>query len=107
MLEKGIQEYLEKLFINFEKQVEIKLNAAIDKMDYISTNLIKSLDGHKDNINDLYIQNRKMQKEVGTIDGRVKVLEEDKKDSKSNVGTVLIVIGFVVTIIIATIGWLR
>ena len=114
MLDQNIQEYLEMLLDRFENQIETKLNAAIDKMDYISKGIYLKVEGtdkeierNKNSISVLYEKNRETEKEIGSISGRVLVLEDDKSDKKTNTGTILIIIGFVITIVFATIGWSR
>jgi mevalonate kinase len=113
MTEEGTRAFFQEQIKHLEERITLQINSILEKMDRIEQSVKEKIQvaerevvRNKDSIGDLYEKNRLLEKEIGVLTGRVSVLEDDKNDKRHNIGTIIAVVGLVITAVIAIIGWL-
>jgi hypothetical protein len=108
------KDYLERLMKDLERVLDLKLQAAIEKMSALFTNsdtkhdaLKETTNRHSTQIDELYKFQKQTIEDLGKLDGRIGKLEDDKTDKKTNTGFIISICALVMSIIFAIIGWLR
>ena len=71
-----------------------------EKITAVTNPILKTIEDHRNNFLEIYTR-------LGKVETDVAILKDNKGSRQSNSGTILIVIGLVLTAILAAIGWLR
>lgn len=85
MLDPELKEYLEILIL----PITTKIDFAIEKMGYMIDGMDKKIDCNEKDID-----------ELKKVDGRVKVLEDNKENKKFTIGKILVGIGILASLTI-------